>query len=30
MIYDDAEQKLVAIGRELEKDINNSEAWISH
>jgi tetratricopeptide (TPR) repeat protein len=27
MIQNDAEQRLVAIGRELEKDLNNSEAW---
>jgi tetratricopeptide (TPR) repeat protein len=27
MTYNDAEQRLVAIGRELEKDLNNSEAW---
>jgi tetratricopeptide (TPR) repeat protein len=25
--YADIEPKLVAIGKELEKDINNSEAW---
>jgi tetratricopeptide (TPR) repeat protein len=27
MKYNEAEQRLVAVGRELEKDINNSEAW---
>jgi tetratricopeptide (TPR) repeat protein len=27
MNHNDAEQRLVAIGRELEKDLNNSEAW---
>jgi tetratricopeptide (TPR) repeat protein len=27
MSYDDAEKRLAAIGKELEKDINNSETW---
>ena len=27
MDYTDADQKLAAIGKELEKDPNNSEAW---
>jgi tetratricopeptide (TPR) repeat protein len=27
MNYTDAEQRLVAIGKELEKDLNNSETW---
>ena len=27
MSYNDAEKKLAAIGKELEKDINNSETW---
>jgi tetratricopeptide (TPR) repeat protein len=27
MSYDDAEKRLIAIGKELEKDINNSETW---
>jgi tetratricopeptide (TPR) repeat protein len=27
MNYNEAEQRLVAIGKELEKDLNNSEAW---
>jgi tetratricopeptide (TPR) repeat protein len=27
MDYTDVNQKLVAIGKELEKNINNSEAW---
>jgi tetratricopeptide (TPR) repeat protein len=29
MTYNDAEQRLVAIGKELEKDLNNSEAWVA-
>jgi tetratricopeptide (TPR) repeat protein len=27
MNHNDAGQRLVAIGRELEKDLNNSKAW---
>lgn len=27
MDYTDADQRLVAIGKELEKDLNNPEAW---
>jgi tetratricopeptide (TPR) repeat protein len=27
MDYTDTDQRLTAIGKELEKDINNSEAW---
>jgi hypothetical protein len=27
MDYTDADQRLVAIGKELEKNLNNSEAW---
>jgi Flp pilus assembly protein TadD len=27
MDYTDADQKLTAIGKELEKDLNNPEAW---
>lgn len=27
MDYTDADQRLAAIGKELEKDLNNSEAW---
>jgi len=27
MDYNDSEQRLAAIGKELEKDLNNSETW---